>query len=52
MELNDYNIAVLDDLHQLLRDEGFEMYNVEVGSRFEPGEESNPTEITCTIVEE
>jgi len=52
MELNDYNIAVLDDLHQLLQDEGFEMYNVEVGSRFEPGEESNPTEISCTIVEE
>jgi len=52
MELKPQNLDVLGEVQQLLADEGFEMYNVEVGSRFEPGEESNPTEITCTIVEE
>jgi hypothetical protein len=51
MELNDYDVAVLDDLRQRLADEGYEMYNVQVGG-FGAGEEDRSTEITCTIVKE
>jgi len=52
MEITHHNIAVLDDLQQLLKDEGFRMEEVEVMTTYAPDEEPNPTCVKCTIVEE
>lgn len=52
MELKPQNLDVLGEVQQLLADEGFKMYDVEVGSRFEPRSDNQSTEISCTIVEE